>query len=181
MNIQKSVQDAWEILLLKEPTINSVAKDKNALRPALLIFGATTLVAAFGRMLFPSTVGMVSYRSSVSDVFVEAAISIVAGIAMLYLTAYLAEKVFNSKLDMNAYVQIMGHAALVNVLGILPALSTVSGIWSLIVMCVVLNKIGHLQAGSIVLLILLQVILMSFLIGWVLFAGLGIGMGSMMY
>lgn len=181
MDIQKSLQDAWEVLLLKEPTMNTLGKDRNALRPALLIFAAATFVAAFGRMFFPSVMGMVTYRSGLYDVALEAAISIAIGIGMLYLAGYLAERLFHSKLDTQGYVTIMGHAGLVNVLGLIPALSTISGFWTLIVMCVVLNKLGKLQAGSIVLLILLEILIMAVLVGGVVLFGVGAGMSSMMF
>lgn len=181
MDIQKSLQDAWEVLLLKEPRLNSLAKDRNALQSALVIFAAASFVAAFGRMFFPSVMGMVTYRSGLYDVLFEAAISIGVGIGMLYLAGYLAERLFHSKLDTQGYVTIMGHAGLVNVLGLIPALSAISGLWTLIVMCVVLNKLGHLQAGSIVLLILLEALLMAVLIGGVVLFGVGAGMSSMMF
>lgn len=181
MNIQKSLQDAWELLLLKEARLNSIAKDKNALQPALIIFVVAALIAAFGPMFLPYAVDMVNYRSGFFDVLFQGAFSALIGIGMLYLSGYLAEKLFNSKLDTQGYVNIMGHAGLVNILGLIPALSLISGIWTLVVMCFALNKVGKLQAGSIVLLILLQVFLMIFLVGGVMLAGMGAGMGNMMF
>lgn len=181
MNIQKSLQDAWELLLLKEARLNSIAKDKNALQPALIIFVVASLLAAFGSMFFPYSVDMVHYKSGFFDVLLQGSFSALLGIGMLYLSGYLAEKLFHSKLDAQGYVNIMGHVGLVNVLGVIPAFSFVSGIWTLVVMCFALNKVGKLQAGSIVLLILLQVFLMVFLLGGIVLARVGSEMGKMMF
>jgi hypothetical protein len=45
--------------------------------------------------------GLVTYRSGFMDVALQSAISIVVGIAVLYITGYFAEQVFHSKLTMN--------------------------------------------------------------------------------
>lgn len=181
MDLQKSVKQAWEILTLKQPVMQAVAKDPGALQPALIILAGASVLAALGAFVFPSAVGMVTYRSDIIDVVIQAAISIVLGVAILYTTGYLAEQVFHSKLDMNGYVRVMGHAALVSALGIFPPLSSISGIWSLIVLCVLLNKIGKMGAGSIILLLLLEGLIIVVLAMALVFLGMGAGLGGMMY
>lgn len=161
--------------------MNAVAKDPQALTPALIIIGLASVCTAVGTMLFPSVMGVVVYRSGLGDGLLQAALSIVFGIALLYIMGYFAEQIFHSKLDMNGYVRVMGHATLVSVLGILPALSPLVGLWSLVVMCVVLSRLGKMQPGSIVLLILME-ILVFVGIGLVMMVfGLAGGMGGMMF
>lgn len=181
MDLQKSVKQAWEILTLKQPVMQAVAKDPEALNPALTILAAASIIAALGGFIFPSVVGMVSYRSDIIDVVIQAALSILFGVAFLYITGYLAQNVFHSKLDMNGYVRVMGHASLVSALSIFPPLSSIAGIWSLIVLCVLLNKIGKMSAGSIILLILLEALVMMVLGVALVFVGVGAGVGGMMY
>lgn len=181
MDLQKSVKQAWEILTLKQPVMQAVAKDPAALQPALIILAAVSVLVALGGYVFPSTMGMVTYRSGILDVVIQAAISILFGVAILYTTGYLAEQIFKSKLDMNGYVRVMGHAALVQVLGIYSPLSAISGIWSLVILCTVLNKIGKMGAGSIILLLLLEGLIIFVLAMALVVVGMGAGMGGMMY
>lgn len=159
----------------------AVAKDTQALTPALIMVGLASICTAVGTMLFPSVMGLVTYRSGLEDVLTQAALSIVFGIAVLYITGYFAEQIFHSKLDMNGYVRVMGHATLVNALGIIPALSMVSGLWGLVVMCVALSRLGKMQPGSIVLLILMEILVFVGIALIMLVFGLGMGMGGMMF
>ena len=156
-----------------------VAKDPEALTPALVMVVIASICTAVGTMLFPSVMGMVVYRSGWGDVLSQASVSIVLGIAVLYITGYCAEQIFHSKLDMNGYVRLMGHANLVNVLGIVPGLTVVSGIWSLIVMCTALSKVGKMEAGSIVLLILIQILVFGGIGLLMMMFGFGMGIGRM--
>lgn len=141
--------------------MHSVAKDPEALSPALLILGLASICAALGGMFFPSVMGLVIYRSDFSDVVVEVVLSIVLGIGSLYMIGYVAEQGFHSKLDMNGYVRVMGHGTLVYVLSILLVLTPVSLIWELVIMCTVLHKLGKLEAGPIVLLILIEILMVG--------------------
>ena len=181
MDLQKSVKQAWEIVTLKQPVMQAVAKDPSALNPALTILAAVSVLVALGSYVFPSTVGMVTYRSGLVDVVLQAAISILLGVAILYTTGYLSQQVFKSKLDMNGYVRVMGHATLVNLLGVFPPLSAISGIWSLVILCTVLNKMGKMGAGSIILLLLLEGLIIFVLAMALVFVGMGAGLGGMMY
>ena len=177
MDLQKSLKQAWDILLFKEPVMQSVANDKEALTPALVILAIASVISSLGSFIFPSVVGLVTYRSGLMDVVLQSAISIGVGIAVLYITGYFAEQIFHAKVTMEGYVRVMGHATLVNVIGLIPAFSGVGGIWGLVVMCIFLNKIGKMEAGPIVLLILLEVLVFGAIGMILLFAGLGTGLG----
>ena len=155
--------------------MQAVAKDPAALQPALLMVVATSILTALGSYLFPSTMGMVTYRYDIGALVGQALISIVMGVGLLYATGYLAEKVFHSKLDMNGYVRVAGHSMIVNTIGILPAAAGIGGLWSLVIFCVLLNKLGKMQAGSIILLLLLEGVVLMVL------AGLLVGSGAGMY
>lgn len=159
----------------------AVAKDPQALTPALIMVGIASIATALGTMLFPSVMDLVTYQSGLGDVVMQASLSIIFGIAVLYITGYFAEQIFHSKLDMNGYVRVMGHATLVSVLGLLPALSPLAGLWSLVVMCVVLSRLGKMQPGSIVLLILMEILVFVGIALIMMVFGLGMGMGGMMF
>lgn len=181
MDLQQSLKQAWEICLLKEPTMAAVAKDSQALKPALIIVAGVGLLGAIGSYIFPSTVGMVTYRYDLIDLVVQAAISVAVGIGLLYITGYLAERVFHSKLDMESYVKVAGHASLVNAVSFIPMLSGIAGLWSLVILVVILHKIGKMQAGSIILLILLEALVIFVLAGLLLGSMMGLGMRGMMF
>lgn len=177
MDFQKSVKQAWDILLIKEPAMQAVANDKEALTPALVILAVASVLSSLGSFFFPSVVGLVTYRSGLMDVAWQSALSILVGVAVLYITGYFVQQVFHAKITMEGYVRVMGHATLVNILGLIPALSSVSGIWSLVVMCIFLSRVGKMQPGSIILLILLEALVFGALGLILLFAGMGAGLG----
>jgi len=161
MDIQKSAKQAFEIVKLQEPVMNTVAADKTALQPALMMVVAAAVVGALGSYLFPISYGMVTYRLDAAAFLIEIIFSAIIAVGGLYLGGFLSEKVFHSKLGMEGFVRVMGYAALVNFLGIYPRLSLISGIWSLVILCFVLTKLGKLSAGSIILFIILQIVIVG--------------------
>jgi hypothetical protein len=162
MDIYTSLTRAWDVIFLKETTMQAVAKDKESLTPALLIVVFSSFIVASGHYLFPSVLGGVLYRYDLAAVLLETLIFSITQIAFLYFTGFLAEKLFHSKLDTQAYVRVAGHGTLVNILGVIPVVSLLGSIWFFIIFLTILSKLGKLQVGSIILLVLLQMIMALF-------------------
>ena len=159
MNIQKSLDQAFSVLKLKEPVMHALASDKNALTPALFLVALSAVVGSLGLYFFPFSYREVTYQLDSGDLAVEIVRSVIWGIAGLYIVGFLAEKVFHSHLSMQGYVQVMGHAALVGILAIYPPLTLISGIWFFVVFCYVLSKLCKLSVGKIILLLLLIILI----------------------
>lgn len=175
MDIQKTFKDAVDIALLKEPAMHAVTTEKDGLKSALLMIVVGALASSFGTFIFPSTYGMITYRPDITWVLSSFIVASLIGIALLYLMGFLAERLFHSKLSMESYVKILGHASILNFISIIPALSIVSGIWGLVVMWIVLTKLGKLEAGSVILLLIIEFVLVFGVMGM----GVGAGMGMM--
>jgi hypothetical protein len=165
MDLQKSLKQAWDILLLKDVAMQAVAKDSSALPVSLGIFAGATVLSKLGTLLIPYSTGMIVYRPSFVDFLVSSVLGIGVGIAMLFLTGLLAERLFHSKLSTEATVRVLGHASLITALGFYQPLNIISGIWYLVVLCTVLTRLGKLQPGSILLLIILDLLLSGVLVG----------------
>ena len=159
MDFQKTFSQAFEIVKLKEPAMHTVAKDPHALQPALIITVLGSAIGGLGTYLFPRGMGFVTYRSDLPGVVIAIVLAALVAIAGLFLTGFLAERVFHSKLDMHGYVKVMGFANILALLTFYPPLAIVSGIWTFVVFCVVLSKLGKLGVGSIILLILLEILI----------------------
>ncbi len=180
MDPQKTFSQAFEIVKLKEPAMQTVAKDAKALQPALIITVLGAIIGGLGSYFFPTTLGLVTYQPDVSGVVVSMVTSALITILGLFLTGFLAERVFHSKLNMHGYVKVMGHANILSFLAIYPYLGIVSLVWTFVVFCYVLSKLGKLGVGSIILLILLE-LLIFFVVGSLVAGVLGTaGFGGMM-
>jgi len=172
MDIQKSLKDAVDIAMLKEPVMNKVALDKEALTPALMILGAAGLICAIGAYIFPTHGGFggyILYRPSMAFVLEQAIITFALGVALLCLTGYLAERFFESKISMKSFVAVMGHANVVSVIGFISSLSIISGIWGLIILWNFLTKVAKMDPKNVIILIVIDVVIV--LLGASAYAG----------
>jgi len=168
-------KNALDIVLLKEPAMHAVVAEKDGLKSALAMVFLGALASSLGSYIFPRTYGMITYRPDITWMLSGIVMATVLGIALLYLVGFLAEKLFHSKLSMEAYVRILGYASVLNFISIIPDLSIVAGIWGLVVMWIVLTKLGKLEAGSVILLLIIEFVLIFGVMG----AGMGAGMGMM--
>lgn len=159
MDFQKSLSQAFEVVKLKEPAMQTLAKDPKALEPALIITALGAVLGGLGTYFFPYQMMGVSYQPDVPGLIVSILTVALITLLGLFLTGYLAEKVFHSKLSMHGYVKVMGHANILSFFSIYPLLSILSAVWTFVVFCFVLSKLGKLGVGSIILLILLGLLI----------------------
>ncbi len=171
MDVQTVLKKAVDIALLKEETMEEVAKDEKALKPALAVIAVVSLLSALGTAFFPSRVMMyntvVSYQPDALSILGEALFIFVVSVLSLYVMGYLSVYFFKSKLSMNGFVRVLGFADIVGALALFPALSFISGIWALVVFCKVLSSLGKLSEGAIILLLLIELVLFFLLVSTV--------------
>ena len=172
MNIQTLFKDAVDVLQLKDVSIHSVAHDKSKMQNALLGLGIGAVASSLGFLLFPVHMGIITYRPDLVSVLLTAVGSGLTLLLSLSVLGFLAEKLFQSKLDTLGFVRVLATASLVNVLSVIPSLGIVAGIWMLVVTVKVLtteSKLQPLQIGILLLLTLLVFAVLGFF-------GLGYGM-----
>jgi hypothetical protein len=162
MDIQKSLKDAVDIAMLKEPVMNKVALDKEALVPAFLIIAAAGLICALGAYVFPTHVGFITYRPSMAFVLEQTVMAFALSVGLLYLTGYLAERFFGSKVSMQSFVAVMGYANIVSVIGFISSLSIISGIWGLVILWNFLTKVAKMEPKNVVILMVIDAVIVIF-------------------
>lgn len=159
MDPQKTLSQAFEVVKLKEPAMQALAQDANALQPALIITVLASVIGGLGTYFFPNVLGLVTYQSDIGGLVISMVTSVLLTLFGLFVTGFLAERVFHSKLNMHGYVKVMGHANVLGFLAIYPPLAILSFVWTFVVFCYVISKVGKLGVGSILLLILLEVLI----------------------
>ncbi len=156
MNLQKSFQNALDIIRLKEPAMQAVANDPEATGPAWIFIVAGALATSLGVTFFPVQIGMVVYRPDLFWIVQATVFESLAMLVGLYFGGYVAEKWFHSKLSMVGFVRVMGHAALLGVLAIFPLLGILC-LWNLVVWWRACTRIGKMQAQATVLFMVILV------------------------
>ena len=105
------------------------------------------------------------------------------GAVVLYITSYVAEKMFKGQAKFPQYFRVMGYAYLLNVLGfltIVPVLSMLASLWLLVINYMALTNVHKLNSTNAVLTIIVTVvavIALGAVIGAFGFTGMG-GFGA---
>lgn len=146
MDFQKSLQQAWHIALLNESAMQAVAKDKNSLKPALVLLGLVSLVGHLGIYFFPSTVGMITYRMDLFWVLHQSILSFILFILGILILGFLEEKVFHGRLTMTAFLKVLGHGSVVYFLALYPSFAFPAHLWFFIIVCTVLYRRAYLRS-----------------------------------
>lgn len=162
MDFKKTFQNALDVVLLKVPMMKELAADKKALKPALYVVGAVSIVAALGLYFFPESFGTyIVYRLDFAAVLGRMIYFFILNVIVLYVVGFLAEQIFNAKFDTSAYVRVMGHGSIVGLLLIFPTLAIFAAIWGLVIMWKVLKELGKMGTASVVILLIIQLVLTS--------------------
>ena len=160
MDFAKIFKDAFDIVMLKVPTMRKVAEDKEGLRNAVMMVALVSVIGALGYYVFPVTyAGYVTYRPDVMWLLGQTAWSFALGMGSLYLLGYLAEVLFKSKLSMNAFIRVAGLGMVVSVASIVPSLGMIASLWSLVIVGKVLQDLGKLEIAEIVILVVINIVI----------------------
>jgi hypothetical protein len=158
MDFQKIAHNVLGVIQLKEPVMQAVAADPEATKVAWagVILGA--LAVNLGLTFFPVQMGMIVYRPDLFWIIKETILESVVMFAGLYFAGFAAEKWFHSKLSMQGFVRVMGHAAFLGVASLIPLLS-ILGIWQLVVLWAACAKLGKMQTESLVMLLVALIVM----------------------
>ncbi len=162
MDLVNNFKQGLDVAMLKLDVIKHLSDDKSDIKAVFLVVAVSILIATLGYVIFPvSYGGYLVYSPDLGWVIGHALGNFVIYVIFLYLIGYLAENLFYAKISMEGFVRVMGHAAVISVLGIVPQLAVVGSIWSLVVLWKVLRDIGKLDEAPTVLLIIIAVIFLS--------------------
>jgi hypothetical protein len=156
MDFMDSVKQAIEIVKLNSSAITKVASDNKATAMGVVIIIVAGVLAAIGRF---SWIGII--YSPIAYL-----IATFIGIGIIHLLALL----FGGKAKFSQFYRPIAHATIlswVSVLAFIPVLgsllSTIAGIWELVVMVVTLKSVHKLTTGKAVIVVLIPVIVIGIL------------------
>lgn len=162
MDFFKVFRQGVDVAMLKRSEMRRLAGDKGNIKEVLLIVGVSVLIATLGYVIFPvSYGGYLVYSPDFGWVISHAFGNFVVYMVFLYLLGYLAENLFKSQLKMEGFVNVMGHAAIISIIGIVPQLAVIGSIWSLVILWNVLRGLGKMEVASTVLLVIIAVVFLS--------------------
>lgn len=165
MDLQSELKKALNIALLDEKVMQSVAADKNLTRFAIGIMLTSALIGAAGNVLFPRFTGFILYRPDWGTALASALGSFVMTVALVYLSAFFAQKFFESKVHGEELLRVSGYGSVVGLLAILPQLSALSSLWNLVIFAVVLKRIAKLEWGAVAIIMVAVFLIAFFLRG----------------
>lgn len=168
MDLQNELKKALNIALLDEKAMQSVASDKNATRFAVGMMLVSALVAAAGNVLFPRFTGFILYRPDWGTALGSAFASFIVMIALIYLSAFLAQKFFESKVQGEEILRTVGYGRVVGLLAVLPQLGGLAMLWSLAIFAIAIKRTAKLEWGA-VLIIMVAVFLIGFFLSGMIY------------
>lgn len=144
MDHKKYLKDAGEIVLLNDLTMRKIIDDREALYEGFLILAISVFLGALGYFFFPNP-GIVVYRPDFFTVIKNTIETMVISLITFYAVGFLLQEFFKSRLKMEGFVKIMCFGSLIGFIDILPKLSTISQVWSLVILLAVLRKLSKLD------------------------------------
>jgi len=145
---KKEITKAWDIIRLDEKQMQSVAADEKSMGPAIAFIVLGSLCVGLGNYIFPQEFFGVMYRPGVATIIsstIFGAIFRVVGIAVVSL---IAQHVFKGKAQVAEFLRVAGYAAILSVLSLVPMLTIVAGLWSLVVAFNMLKSVHKLDTGG---------------------------------
>ncbi|MBD3164610.1 hypothetical protein GF323_05380 [Candidatus Woesearchaeota archaeon] len=197
MDFQSSLKKAIEIVKLNEKAISEVSKDTEAWKMGLLILAIGGLLSGIANYIFSSAVssvlpGMMQgiARSASAASIISAPIGSIIGAFIGVGIVFLFVKIFSGKAG---YMQLFAPVAFGSILGWLSILNIIpvvgwlinfaAGIWSIVVLIIIVRKVNAFTTGKAVLAVLLPMIIVGIILAVLaamatVFAGAGM-LGAM--
>lgn len=154
--MKKYLRYAFDIVLMNEQAMRSVADDKDAYKPALIILGTSAVIKSLGSFFFPVR-GIVVYRPGFLDVVGESITTFVILLLSFYLCGYFVQEFFKGKIGMEAFVKVMSFGTAIGFIGILPKLNIIAGIWGFLIFLAVLRRLAQIEWEAVAVLVLIIV------------------------
>lgn len=174
--------DVLAILKLDKAAMERVAgRESEGISMALVYLAIGSIASAIGGIVLGYTFLGSTIRTPLVSGLIGAVISIVMAAVVIYVTNLVAEKLFKGKGKFPAFFRVLGYASLIKVVGILtivPLLSTIAGIWLLVVNYMALTVVHKLDTTNAVLTIIVTVVAMVVLGYLIAAVGLSAVMGG---
>ena len=164
---------AWHVALLKKDVMAHVAHETHKTRFGYYIIVVGAILGMLGRQFFGGW-----FRPSIVNGLISAVIQVVAGVAGIYLVSFIAKKWFKGAAAHDQFFRVASYGMIVAWLGLIPQLSAIYGIWSLVISFVVLKTIHKLTTGGVIGTWIVSAIIAWLVMAVLAFAGLTGFMGG---
>ena len=149
---------AWDIIMLKKPAMTAVAADERALGPAIIFVVLAAFLAAMGGYIFPTKFVGVVYRSNFEWILAQTLVVSIMTILAAVIISLIAEHAFKGKAKISEYFKVFGFAYLIGAIAIIPALSIIGAVWSLVLTFFTLRTVHKIGAGEAVATIVIAIV-----------------------
>ncbi len=155
-NIMAELKTALNIALLKHKDMNAVAADKNKMVYAFGILIVAALASGLGLKFFGGF-----FSPSWWMVISMAIYQVISAVIGIYVLSIVAKSIFKGHAKHDGFFRVMAFGMIVSLLSIFPPLSIIGGIWSLVIVFVVLKVVHKLTTGGAIGSILVTIIAMA--------------------
>jgi len=173
-SIINELKTALQIALLKHKEMHEVAADKGKTKYAYMILIAVAVLGFIGQQLFTSF-----FKPSFLGGLGMALYQLVMMVVGIYVMSIVAKSIFKGTAKHDEFFRVMAYGGVVGAVMIVPMLGFIAGIWSLVLLVVILKTVHKLTIGGAIGTIIISIIILG-LLGMILGKlGLGYGYGGM--
>ena len=179
MDIKDSIKKAIAIIKLDEKVIGKVSKDKDTWKVGLIIIAIGSILSAIAShfmsdkassafdILGAPEMAEVAKTTSITSI-ITAPIGSIIGTLIIVGIIFLIAKLFGGKSTYKELFQPVSFASILSWLGILNLIIGVgnfinflAGIWSLVVLIVIVRKINSFTTGKAIFIVLIPLIILA--------------------
>jgi Yip1 domain len=170
------VKAAMNVALLKKDVMAQVQDDPKKTKFGYYIIAVEAILGMLGMQLFGGWI-----RPSLVNGLISMVIQAVMAVVGIYVVSFIAKKLFKGAATHEQFFRVAAYGMIVMWLSILPQISIVYGIWSLVLSFVILKTVHKLSTGGVIgtwIVTLVLYMVVGFLVAALGLGGI-IGMGSM--
>jgi hypothetical protein len=164
---------AWHVALLKKDVMTHVAHETHKTRFGYYIIIASAVLGFLGMQIFGGW-----FKPSLVGGLIHAVVQAVMTVAGIYLVSFVAKKWFKGAAAYDQFFRVASYGMIISWLGILPQLSPIYGIWSIVISFVVLKTIHKLTTGGVIGTWIVSALIAWFVMAVLAFTGLTGFMGG---
>lgn len=150
-------KNAIEIAKLNSKVIHSVATRKTTTAAAVLFIILATVAMNLG--IYMQFARFEFLRPSMSWLLINGLIYVIFMIVLIFVYDIVASQVFKGKGSFGELFRVLGYGSAVMILGIIPMLGTIAGLWYLVITYKALTEIKKLNPANSVLTIIIAIVI----------------------
>jgi hypothetical protein len=154
-NCKKELKEALDIALFKQPAMHAVALEKGKTTFGYYIIIAGALLGIIGQQIFPAF-----FRPSITFSIVMGIMQVVMTVVGIYVLSYVAKRFFKGHATHDHFFRVVSYGMIVMWLSILPQISIISSLWSLVLLFVILKAVHKLTTGGAIGTIIVGILVM---------------------